>query len=68
MKFEDEFSALEWEQKEKDLDRAWYDAEEDGNIRYGGDYLDPFENFMNAPSEEEKKLQEELLIKKKIEN
>ena len=35
MKFENDFTAMEWEQKERELDRAWYDADEEGNIRYG---------------------------------
>ncbi len=49
----DEFTALEWEQREKDMERAWYDADEDGNIRYGNDY----EDFMTGgPTEEERKL------------
>lgn len=30
-----DFSAYEWEENEKDLERQWYDAEEDGNIHYG---------------------------------
>ena len=35
MKYQDEFTAMEWEQREKEMDRAWYDADEDSNIRYG---------------------------------
>ena len=35
MKTQDEFTALEWEYQERELDRAWYDADEDSNIRYG---------------------------------
>lgn len=54
MHVKDEFNAFEWEQKEKEMDRAWYDAEEDGNIRYGGGGEDPFEEFLSGPSEEEK--------------
>jgi hypothetical protein len=53
MHMDDDFNAFEWEQSEKDLDRAWYDAEEDSNIRYGGGN-DPFEDFMHGPTEEEK--------------
>ena len=63
----DEYTAFEWEQREKELDRAWYDADEDSNIRYGNGQ-DPFEDFMQGPSEEEVKVQEELARKKKIEN
>ena len=49
----DEFTALEWEQREKDMDRAWYDADEDGNIRYGND--DMYDDFMQGgPTEQEK--------------
>ena len=41
----DEFTALEWEQREKELDRAWYDADEDGNnARYGNDDL--YDDFL----------------------
>lgn len=61
----DEFTALEWEQQEKELDRAWYDADEDGNIRYGNDYDD---YIVGGQTEEERKLQEELLRKKKQES
>ena len=35
---------MEWEDKE--LDRAWYDADEDSNIRYGG--VDLMEDFMGV--------------------
>ncbi len=49
---EDEFTALEWEQREKEMDRAWYDADEDSNIRYGNGE-DPFDTFLGGPSEEE---------------
>jgi hypothetical protein len=55
MHMNDEFNTFEWEQKEKELERAWYDADEDGNIHYaGGD--DPFDGFMSGPTEEEKAL------------
>ena len=46
MHFDDEFNAIEWEQREKEMDRAWYDADEESNIRYGN-VQDPFEDFMN---------------------
>ena len=45
------------------MDRAWYDADEDGNIRYGNDY-DDF--LQGGPTEEERAAQEELLRQKKI--
>jgi hypothetical protein len=45
MHVDDDFNAFEWEQMEKDIDRAWYDADEDSNIRYGGE-SDPFTDFM----------------------
>jgi hypothetical protein len=65
MKDQDEFTALEWEQREHELDRAWYDADEDGNIRYGGGN-DEFEDFMTGgPTEEERAAQEDLMRKKK---
>lgn len=48
---DDEFTALEWEQREKELDRAWYDADEDGNIRYGNEEV--FDDFLGGPSKEE---------------
>ena len=67
MREHDEFTALEWEQREHELDRAWYDADEDGNIRYGND--DMYEDFMtDGQSEQEKVAQEELLRKKKQES
>ena len=63
----DEFTALEWEQREHELDRAWYDADEDGNIRYGNDDL--YEDFMTGgQTEEEKAAQDEILRKKKQES
>jgi pre-mRNA-splicing factor ATP-dependent RNA helicase DHX38/PRP16 len=65
MKDQDEYTAIEWEQREQALDRAWYDADEDGNVRYGNDDLD---DFMAGPTEEERALQEELLRKKKQES
>ena len=61
---EDEFTALEWEQRERELDRAWYDADEDSNIRYG-DGGDPFESFLGGKSAEEEKAATEELLKKK---
>jgi hypothetical protein len=63
----DEYTAIEWEQREQALDRAWYDADEDGNIRYGND--DP-EDFMmgGGPTEEERALHDELMRKKKQES
>lgn len=61
----DEFTALEWEQREKELDRAWYDADEEGNVRYGNDYDD----FMiGGQTEDERKVQEDILRKKKQES
>lgn len=63
---DDEFTALEWEQRERDLDRAWYDADEDGNVRYGNDDFDDF--MTGGPTEEERLMQEELLRKKKQES
>lgn len=55
---DDEFTALEWEQREKEMDRAWYDADEDGNVRYGNEDL--FDDFIaGGPSEEERAIQEE---------
>ncbi len=64
---DDEFTALEWEQRERDLDRAWYDADEEGNVRYGNDdFNDDF--LQGGPTEEERQIQEELLRKKKIES
>jgi hypothetical protein len=68
MKGDDEFTALEWEQKERDLDRAWYDADEDGNIRYGNDPGADDDFMMGGPTEEERAMQEELLRKKKQES
>ena len=65
MKDQDEYTAIEWEQREQALDRAWYDADEDGNVRYGNDDLD---DFMAGPTEEERAMQEELLRKKKQES
>jgi hypothetical protein len=49
---DDEFTALEWEQREKELDRAWYDADEDGNVRYGNDVYDDF--IAGGPTEEDR--------------
>ncbi len=37
---DDGFAAYEWEENEKDLDRAWYDAEEQGNQRFYQDTFD----------------------------
>lgn len=68
MKQDDEYTALEWEERERELDRAWYDADEDSNIRYGNDGPDPFGDFFAGPSEEERATQEELARKRKIEN
>ena len=48
---DDGFNAYEWEEMEREQDRAWYDADEDSNIRYGTDY---FADFMQGPTEEEK--------------
>lgn len=67
MKYDqDEFTALGWEQSEKDIDRAWYDADEDSNIRYGA-HEDPFEDFMmgGGPSEEAERAATEELLKRK---
>lgn len=61
---EDEFTALEWEKSEKEMDRAWYDADEDSNIRYGNG-ADPFEEFMGGASAEEEKMNAEELLRKK---
>lgn len=48
------------------MDRAWYDADEDSNIRYGGGgAADPFEDFMGGPSEEEQRAATEELLRKK---
>ena len=66
MKENDEFTALEWEQRERELDRAWYDADEDGNVRYGNEDFDDY--LVGGPAEDEKALQEELLRKKKQES
>ncbi len=38
---ENDFAAYEWEENEKEIDRAWYDCEEVGNIVYGNDQYDP---------------------------
>lgn len=62
----EEFMALEWEQREKELDRAWYDADEDGNVRYGNDDYDDY--LVGGQAEQDKLAQEELLRKKKIES
>lgn len=54
----DEFTALEWEQREREMDRAWYDADEDGNVRYGNDEFDDF--IAGGPTEQERQAQEEI--------
>lgn len=33
------------------MDRAWYDADEDSNIKYGND--NGFEDFLGGPSTED---------------
>lgn len=53
MKDQDEYTAIEWEQREQALDRAWYDADEDGNVRYANDDLDDF-MMGGGPTEEER--------------
>ena len=54
---------LEWEEQEKEIDRAWYDADEDSNIRYGG--TSALEDFLQGPSEEEEKAATEELLRRK---
>ena len=31
---------LEWEATQEELDRQWYDADEDGNIHYEENYVE----------------------------
>lgn len=38
LKTEDQSNLLEWEANQEEIDRQWYDAEEDGNIRYADEY------------------------------
>jgi hypothetical protein len=33
---------IEWEEREREMDRAWYDADEDSNIRFADMGGDPF--------------------------
>jgi len=40
LKTEDQENLLEWEANQDEIDRQWYDAEEDGNIRYGDEYVE----------------------------
>lgn len=51
----DQYTAIEWEQREQALDRAWYDADEDGNVRYANDDLDDF-MMGGGPTEQERAL------------
>lgn len=65
MKFDDEFGALEWEQMEKELDRAWYDADEEGNVKFGmGE--DMYQDFLEGPTSDEKAQSVEEMRQKKI--
>jgi hypothetical protein len=41
LKADDKNDLLEWENNQAEIDRQWYDAEEDGNIRYGEYKTDP---------------------------
>eukprot|EP01022_Parablepharisma_sp_SALTPOND_P023730 TRINITY_DN510_c0_g1_i1.p2 TRINITY_DN510_c0_g1~~TRINITY_DN510_c0_g1_i1.p2 ORF type:complete len:1087 (-),score=108.26 TRINITY_DN510_c0_g1_i1:5556-8816(-) len=37
---ENDYVAFEWEENEKEIDRAWYDCDEVGNVMYGNDQYD----------------------------
>jgi hypothetical protein len=37
---EKNYATFEWEENEKDIDRAWYDCDEIGNVNYGNDQYD----------------------------
>jgi len=34
---DNDYAAFEWEENEKEIDRAWYDCDEIGNVQYGND-------------------------------
>ena len=54
--------SLEWEEAERELERVWYDCEEEGNVKYGGG--NEYDMFYGANEDLGKK--EEEVRKKKL--
>ena len=52
----------EWELREKEIDRQWYDADEDGVQTNGNDL---FQSYQNDEFDAIQKEKDELLIRKK---
>jgi len=50
----DDDEIAEWEDNQEEMDRAWYDAEEEGNIRYGGG--EDYNQFEDLENQDEKEL------------
>jgi hypothetical protein len=61
--FEDNYAAYEWEEEEKEMDRAWYDADEN-HAGYGMD--DYYEKFL-GDQDKYRAFEQELEKKKKQE-
>lgn len=66
---ENDYAAFEWEENEKEIDRAWYDCDEFGNVMYGNDQYEPMggapQSFYN---DEKDKLKFKQPISRRIAN
>jgi len=65
---ENDYAVFEWEENEKEIERAWYDCDELGNVMYGNDQYEPVGGAPIPVNDYKEKLKYKRPISKQIAN